>query len=51
MEGIEKLIDIHLSCTVNKNLSLAGFMSADHKKKLLWGGKKAQVEQVGLFER
>lgn len=35
---------------VNKNLSLAGFMSADHKKKLLWGSKKAQVEQVKLFE-
>lgn len=25
---------------------MAGFLSADHKKKLLWGSKKAEVEQV-----
>lgn len=34
---------------VKKNLRVAGLMSADHKKKLLWGGKKTQVEQVGYL--
>ena len=31
---------------VNRNMGIAGFLSTDHKKKLLWGSKKAEVEQV-----
>jgi hypothetical protein len=31
---------------VNKNLGVAGFMSADQKKRLLWGSKKVPTEQV-----
>jgi len=40
-----KMAAIRAAELVNKNLSLAGFMTADHKKKLLWGSKKAEVEQ------
>ncbi|CAK9267809.1 unnamed protein product [Sphagnum jensenii] len=30
---------------VNKNMGIAGFFSSEYKKKLLWGSKKAAVEQ------
>jgi hypothetical protein len=34
---------------VNKNMGIAGFFSSEYKKKLLWGSKKAAVEQVDLL--
>ncbi|KAL3698602.1 hypothetical protein R1sor_012678 [Riccia sorocarpa] len=40
-----KLAALKAAELVNKNLGVPGFMSADQKKKLLWGGKKSAVEQ------
>jgi exonuclease I len=44
-----KVAAIRAAELVNMNLRIAGLMSADHKKKLLWGGKKAHVEQVPIL--
>ncbi|KAL2645252.1 hypothetical protein R1flu_012839 [Riccia fluitans] len=40
-----KLAALKAAELVNKNLGVPGFMSADQKKKLLWGGKKSTAEQ------
>ncbi|KAJ7559799.1 hypothetical protein O6H91_04G102000 [Diphasiastrum complanatum] len=40
-----KLAAMKAAELVNKNLGVAGFMSADQKKKLLWGAKKSITEQ------
>ncbi|KAG6544830.1 hypothetical protein Mapa_013519 [Marchantia paleacea] len=40
-----KLAALKAAELVNKNLGVPGFMSADQKKKLLWGSKKSAAEQ------
>ncbi|CAM6118984.1 unnamed protein product [Calypogeia fissa] len=40
-----KLAAMKAAELVNKNLGVAGFMSADQKKRLLWGSKKLSTEQ------
>lgn len=42
-EVVDRLLTVD---AVNKNLGVAGFMSADQKKRLLWGSKKLAAEQV-----
>lgn len=46
--NVAKLAAMKAAELVNKNLGVSGYMSADQKKRLLWGSKKATaVEESG----